>query len=184
MLKKWATIDSKFLGNHKVFDLYHKIRTNPNTLKSYSFTSLEAPNWVNVVAITEENELILVEQYRHGIDDFSLELPAGVIEKNEEPDCAAKRECTEETGYCGGDNVLLLGEVRPNPAFLNNFCYHYLWLNCRLLNDQKLDENEDIKVVLCPMNEVKKLITGRKLTHTLTLSALLLYSLKFNISLI
>lgn len=177
-LKKWETIGSEHIGNFKVFDLYVKKRVNAKTNKASNFTSLEAPNWVNILAITKNQEIILVEQYRHGIDDFSLELPAGVMELDEDSRSAAERECIEETGYEGENEAILLGKVRANPAFLNNYCFHYLWENCELKYSQNLDENEDIRVILKPMSEVTKLIKEGKLQHTLTLSALMLYSIK------
>ncbi|MBR3090784.1 MAG: NUDIX hydrolase [Bacteroidetes bacterium] len=180
-ISKWKTIDIEKVGNFKVFDLYYKTRINPNTNIAHKFTSLDAPTWVNIVATTNDNKILLVEQYRHGIDEISLELPAGIVEPNEDPLDAAKRECIEETGYVGQNDIILLGKVRPNPAFLNNYCYHYLWERCDLNYDQKLDENEDIRVVLYPIEEIINLIQTEKLQHTLTLSALMLYFLNKNL---
>jgi len=180
-IAKWKTIGTDFCGNYKVFDIYKKQREHPKTKVISEFTALSAPGWVNIIPITTNNEIILVEQYRHGIDDISLEIPAGIMEKNEEPRIAAERECKEETGYVGEGDAILLGTVRPNPAFLDNFCHHFLWKNCQLKLQQNLDENEDINVVKVPLSEIKNLIIEKKINHTLVLSAIFFFSLNNNI---
>lgn len=180
-IAKWKTISTEFCENYRVFDVYKKKRENPKTKVVGEFTALSAPEWVNIIPITVDNEIILVEQYRHGIDDISLELPAGIVEKNEEPRFAAERECKEETGYIGEGDAILLGSVRPNPAFLDNFCHHFLWKNCQLKFQQNLDDNEDINVIKVPFSEIKNLIIEKKINHTLALSAILFFSLNNNI---
>jgi len=177
-IKKWETTDSEFIGDFKIFNLFYKTRINPNTNLSNKFTVAEPPNWVNIIALTTNQEIILVEQFRHGIDNLSLELPAGIVEEFEDTRVAAERECIEETGYIGNGTAQLLGKTRPNPAFFSNYCFHYLWTNCELKRTQNLDENEDIRVVLYPLKEVNKLIEHGKLQHTLTLSALMFYNIK------
>ena len=171
MIAKWETLDSNFLGNYKVFDLYRKTRKHPKTRKVGDFTALVATDWVNIIPITVEQEIVLVEQYRHGIDAITLEIPAGIMEANENPKAAAERECIEETGYIGKSEAILLGKSRSNPAFLNNYCYHYLWLDCELKQEQHLDENEDIRIVKIPLSAIKNYIAENKIEHSLAISA-------------
>ncbi len=178
IIQKWKTIDTEFIGNFKIFDLFYKTRINPKTSLASKFTVASPPSWVNIISITKNNEIVLVEQYRHGIDELSLELPAGIVETQEDTRAAAERECVEETGYLSKQSAILLGKIRPNPAFFSNYCFHYLWLDCELKKEQKLDENEDIRVVLHKLEDIPDLIKSQKLQHTLTLSALMLYSIK------
>jgi len=171
MIEKWKTIDSKFLGNYKIFDLYKKTREHPKTGKSSDFTVLLAKDWVNIIPITVNKEIILVEQFRHGADEITLEIPAGIMEENENPQEAAQRECVEETGYIGKSEAFFIGKSRTNPAFLNNYCYHYLWLECELKQEQKLDENEDIKIAKIPLSKIKNYIAENKIEHSLAIAA-------------
>ena len=171
MLKKWKTVNSEFIGNYKVFDLFLKKRENPKTGKTSDFTTLIANDWINIIPITVNKEVVLVEQYRHGTDEISLEIPAGIMEENENPRKAAERECAEETGFIGKSEAIFLGKCRSNPAFLNNYCYHFLWLDCELIQEQNLDENEDIRVVRVPLSEIKNYISENKIDHSLVISA-------------
>ena len=175
MHKKWKTISTEFIGNFRIFELFQYEREHPKTHKISNFFGLNSTNWVNIIPITKDNEIILVEQYRHGIDASAIEIPAGLIEKNEEPKFAAMRECIEETGYEGEGEAIFLGKVRPNPAFLNNYCYHYLWLNCEKKYAQNLDENEDINVLKVSFDEIKKMINRNEIDHSLVISALYHY---------
>ncbi len=172
MIEKWKTLSQKLIGNFRIFDLFQYERKHPKTHKISSFYGLNSVNWVNIIPITKDDEIILVEQYRHGIDATSLEIPAGLVELNEEPKNAAMRECIEETGYQGEGEATFLGRVRPNPAYLNNFCYHYIWLNCEKKYEQNLDENEDINVIKLPFNQIKNMIESGEIDHSLVISAL------------
>lgn len=171
MIEKWKTFDSQFRGNYKVFDIYTKKREHPITKKTGEFTALAANDWVNIIPITAEKEVIFVEQYRHGIDEISLEIPAGVMEIGENPRDAAERECKEETGFVGKKAAIFLGKVRPNPAFLNNFCHLFLWLDCEQKFTQNLDENEDIRILKIPLAEIKNMILDGKINHSLAIDA-------------
>ena len=182
MAKKWKTLSGNFIGNFKIFDIFLYEREHPKSLKVSNFYGLHSTNWVNIIPITQDNEIILVEQYRHGIDKSAIEVPAGLIELNEDPKSAAMRECIEETGYQGEGEAIFLGKVRPNPAFLDNYCYHYLWLNCEKRYEQNLDENEDINVLKVPFNKIKEMIESGEIDHSLVISALYYYEKKCCIS--
>lgn len=180
MIEKWNTIHKEELENLKIFKLQKIRRQNPKWIKQSDFYVLESPTWVNIIPLTRDNKIILVEQYRHGIDDITLEIPGGLVEINEEPIIAAKRECTEETGYSSIEEPELIGINLPNPAFLDNKCYSYLWKNCSKTNIQELDSNEDIEIHELKINEIKSMINNKKIMHSLTLTAFFYYSLKYN----
>jgi 8-oxo-dGTP pyrophosphatase MutT (NUDIX family) len=175
MISKWKTIEKELVGNFRIFTLNLIKREHPVTHKISTFTGLEADNWVNIIPITKSKEVILVEQYRHGTDDITIEIPAGIIEKDEEPVDAAMRECCEETGYFSDNKPILLGRVRPNPAFLNNYCYHYLWEDVEQKFEQDLDDNEDINFFKVPLNEIALMISEEKMVHSLIMSAFYFY---------
>ena len=176
MIKNWRTIDTKHIGDFRIFDLYQHKREHPVTNKCSDFFALTTTDWVNIIPVTVDGEVVLVEQYRHGIDAVTLEFPAGLMEQNEVPRFSAERECIEETGYAGVGEAIYIGKVCPNPAFLNNFCHHFLWTDCVLQSEQNLDENENINVVKVSFDELNRLIKDGTINHSLVISALYYYS--------
>lgn len=172
MLKKWQTLKIENKGNYKIFDLEIATRVNPKDNNKGDFTVIRSDNWVNIIPINKNNEIIFVNQYRHGTDTVELEIPGGLIEKGETPGEAAKRECVEETGYSSNEAIEYLGEIYPNPAFLTNRCYTFLWKNCELKHEQNLDRHEDIEIVTIPYDEVKNLIMNGRIRHGVIIAAL------------
>jgi 8-oxo-dGTP pyrophosphatase MutT (NUDIX family) len=136
----------------------------------HEFYILESEDWVNVIPITQQNDVVLIRQYRHGIREVTLEIPGGIVEPDESPEEAASRELLEETGY-QGSKMIPLGVVYPNPAFLNNRCYTYLASNVLLTREQEQDEKEDIEVLLRPLDEIPRLIREGEISHSLVLAA-------------
>lgn len=177
----WETISSGAEQNLKIFDLKIVKRRNLKIGKESDFVVLNSPKWVNIIPITKNDEVVLVEQYRHGIDQITLEVPGGLVEPGEEPRVAAERECSEETGYSSELRAEQLGENLPNPAFLTNTCYSFLWRDCELTSMQKLDGNEDIAVHLLPMKDIKNKILDGTIRHSLVLTAFFFYSLKYGL---
>lgn len=173
----WKTIGYGESINLKIFSAKWVVRRNPKSGENSNFVVLDSPNWVNIIPITKNNELVLVRQYRHGIDDISLEIPGGLVDKSETPKEAAIRECKEETGFWSDDEPILLGKVRPNPAFLTNTCYTFLWRNVEKRFEPKFDANEILEVVLKKIDDLEKLIRTGKIDHSIVLNALLFYFL-------
>ena len=133
---------------------------------------LEYPPWVNVVALTKENEVDLVRQYRHGYQKTLIELPAGGMEPSDKSSLeAAKRELLEETGYFS-DDFRETCQVSANPASNNNVTHCFLALNAELQTTPRLDESEQITVVLKPLAEVVTMIKNRQFVQALHIAAL------------
>lgn len=132
---------------------------------------IEAPDWVNVIALTQDSRLVLVRQFRFGIDDLSLEIPGGVIERGEDPLAAGLRELAEETGFAGR-NARLLGSVHPNPAIQSNRCHLVLVEGAEWKQAPAWDADEDIAVATAPVDEVLDWARTGRITHSLVLCGL------------
>jgi 8-oxo-dGTP pyrophosphatase MutT (NUDIX family) len=113
MIKDWDIVKSKRLNSYRVFSTRMDIGKSPVTGKEHDFYIIEAPTWVNVVAISADDEILLIKQYRHGIRSVTFEIPGGMVDPGESPLEAAKRELLEETGYISNDWALI-GNVHPN----------------------------------------------------------------------
>ncbi|GAA4780189.1 NUDIX hydrolase [Olivibacter ginsenosidimutans] len=132
---------------------------------------LEYPNWVNIVALTRDNEVILVKQYRHGAGKEFLEIPGGVIDEGEDALTAAKREMLEETGYTF-DSLEKLVDLYPNPATSTNITTTFLAKGGVKVKEQDLDDQEEIDVLLVSIDEVKQLLKENKIGQALHAAAL------------
>lgn len=138
---------------------------------------MEADDWVNVIAVTADDQVVLIEQYRHGISAVTLEIPGGIIDKGEGPIAAGLRELREESGFAG-DDVTLLGQAHPNPAYQSNVVYSVLVRDARRVGDLEQDSGEDIAVRLVPMGEIPRLIREGQITHALVIVAFHLMGLR------
>jgi len=148
---------------------------HPRRAEAKDFFVIDAPDWVNVVAVTPARELVLVRQFRFGIDTFSLEIPGGLIERGEDPVAAAVRELREETGYAGA-RAWTLGAVHPNPAMQSNRCHLVCVEEARPTAGSDWDEDEEIEVLTVPVDEVYAQAWSGRITHALVLDALLLFA--------
>ena len=139
--------------------------------KNYKAFVLEFDSWANVVALTKNNEVVLVKQYRHGVQEISLELPGGVVDSGEDPLEGAKRELMEETGYSSG-NIIEVGRLYPNPAIQQNTLFCYLATDAEWVGEQHLDEAEEIEVQLIPLDELIEMARQGKFLHALNVAVL------------
>jgi len=178
MIKKWETLSEREVDNFKIFNLSWIKRRHPDSKKESEFVVLKSPQWVNIIPITIDGNVVLIEQYRHGSDEITLEVPGGLVEKGEDSRLAAERECLEETGFAGRDSAILLGENIPNPAFLTNTCNSFVWFGCEQVAKQKLDRHEDIRVIEAPLSEIKNMILKGQIKHSLVLTAFFFYFLQ------
>ncbi|GEM66949.1 NUDIX hydrolase [Sphingobacterium mizutaii NBRC 14946 = DSM 11724] len=175
-MEKWKTIDSKYIIQRPWATLRVDKLEMPNGNIKEEYYVLEYPTWVNMVALTEDNQVIFVKQYRHGAGKIMVELPAGVVEDNEDPEIAARRELLEETGYAF-DDISYVCELFANPATSGNITYTYLLTGGRKVQEQELDPSEDIEVVLMDLQEAKQFLFDNKIGQALHSSALF-YTLK------
>jgi ADP-ribose pyrophosphatase len=151
--KSWIIKSEKEIFKAKIFDIYELDCFLPSKSVSNNFISLHMNNWVNTFALTSDNKVILVKQHRLGKDLVTLEVPAGAINPEEDPQLAALRELKEETGYTPG-KIILMKSIFVNPAIQNNKCYFYLALNCIKTSELHLDPTEELDIILKDLDEV------------------------------
>ena len=135
-------------------------------------TVLEFGTWATVLALTKAQEVVLIRQYRHGAQKVIVELPGGVMDREDEsPLAAARRELQEEIGYTS-ERFVQVGCVSPNPANHTNLVYSFLALDAEQVSDQRLDEAEEIEVLLKPLEEVIAMAKNGDLLQSMQVSAL------------
>lgn len=172
MIKPWQKLSTKLLGDFKIFSLRTDRKISPRTEKEHDFFVIDSSNWVNVIAVTPDQKLVMVEQYRHGSNTVELEIPGGMIDgKDASPVAAGVRELREETGYEGAE-ARILGETYPNPAIMSNTCYTVLVENCRNIYPVEFDSGEDIITRLVPVADIPRLVAEKKISHSLVVVAL------------
>lgn len=140
--------------------------------QSAEFYQIAAPNWVNIIAIHNDC-IVMIRQFRIGIEDYVLELPGGIVDRNESPLIAGRRELSEETGYIGEAQVI--GVMHPNPALFTNQLTTVLVSNSTQTDTISREKFEDIKVVLVPIKDLKTKIAQGEITNALTLASLMQY---------
>ena len=157
----------------KIFKIDLSTFVHPETQKDYQMVQLNCSDWVNVFALTENQKLIVIEQFRFGNSQVTLETPGGAIEDKEDPLTAATRELVEETGF-SPQTIEPIGESYPNPAIQKNKIYYYLATNC-VLKKRNLDEGEVINTALVSLEDFTKLVFTGKIEHSLVLTGFLFF---------
>ena len=164
----WTRKESKSVADCRVFKVREDRCKRDSDGKAASFFVIENPDWVNILALTKDNQVVLIEQFRHGSEEIILEIPGGMIDGGEPAETAAKRELVEETGY-SSDEFIYLGKSRPNPAIQNNWIYHYAALDSEKTRDTNFDEHESVVTKLVPLSDIPSLIAVGAITHSLAI---------------
>ncbi len=171
---RWEKLGTSALLQTRIFDVMGTRYRHPGRGTERDFIVIQPPDWVNVVALTPDHQIVLVRQFRYGIDEFSLEIPGGVMEPGEDPVAAGLRELREETGFAGASAVVL-GSVHPNPAIQSNRCHFVLVEAAVQSHALEWDADEEIHVTTQPVAEVLALAQTGGIVHALALNALMLF---------
>ena len=167
----WKKLRSEKGENLRIAKVRFDTWGNPRNGVELKATVLETPDWVNIAALTPEGKILVVKQFRLGIEKVTTETPAGVMEKGEDPQVAAMRELAEETGYTT-DDWTYLGSVEPNPAYQDNHCHQFLAKNVVPTQDVNQDDGEDVEFCEMTLDEVKDEIKAGRMRNSLTLLTL------------
>ncbi len=131
---------------------------------------LDAPDWINVIPLTEDRQVVLVRQFRFGVERVTLEIPGGMCDPGESPEDAARRELAEETGYRARE-LRRLGTVEPNPAIQSNHCHTFLAAGAYPAGAPRPDPGEELELTTVPLDAIGGLIADGSITHSLVVSA-------------
>ncbi len=176
MIKKWKIKENTPLNNYKIFSTKRQSAISPIDGQSHDFYVIDSPDWVNVIAVTPEEKIVLIKQFRHGTEEITLEIPSGIIESRESPLECAKRELLEETGFTSSQWERI-GEVRPNPAIMSNYCTTFLALDCEKTAETSFDGTEDIETLLVSHQEVRERLREGIINHCVVVAAFGFYFL-------
>jgi ADP-ribose diphosphatase len=170
----WKLLASSPPVDYDIFRIQrHRYRLEPGGGER-DFIVLDASDWINVVAVTPDRQVVLIRQFRHGIRDVTWEVPGGLMEAGETPEEAALRELREETGYAG-DAARLLGFMWPNPAMQNNRLFTYLVENAKQIGDPQPDPFERIIVEPRPLADISGMIGSGAIRHSLVIASFALF---------
>lgn len=172
MIRPWPTLSSRLVGDFRIFTVRSDEKVSPRTGQKHDFFIIECVDWVNVLAVTPDDHLVMVEQFRHGSNTVELEIPGGIMDAGEtSPVETGVRELREETGYAGR-NARVLGQVFANPAIMTNTCYTVIVEDCTLQHAVQFDSGEDLITRLVPIADVGRLVASGKIGHPLVAVAL------------
>jgi len=172
VIKPWQKLSSQPVGDFRIFSIRSDRKISPRTQQEHDFFVIDCVNWVNVIGITPDQQLIMVEQYRHGSNTVELEIPGGMMDASDaSPEATGTRELREETGYAG-QNPFLIGQIFPNPAIMSNLCFTVMLDNCHCIHPVEFDHGEDLITRLVPIADIPQLVSSGKIRHSLVVVAL------------
>jgi 8-oxo-dGTP pyrophosphatase MutT (NUDIX family) len=172
----WRVLKDEHLQHCKVFDVHRATMESPLTGKPHPFFRIESPEWVNIVALTAGEELVMVRQFRHGSRSVTLEIPGGLVDPGETPMEAGGRELQEESGYRAG-RIESLGSINPNPALFANRVHMLAAVDCELVGEIQNTSTEHTSVELLPLAELPDVLRSGGIDHALVMAALYAFEL-------
>lgn len=175
-LRPWPLIATRNLGSYRVFNLRANQSQDPRSGKVHEFFAIDSVDWVHILPLTPAREVVMIRQFRHGIQDLTLEIPGGLVDPGLTPETAARKELLEETGYAARE-VIPLGWVHPQPAVFSNRCWAYAALDAVPAEAAQPEETEDIEILTVPWERISYWIRQGKITNAMVVTSFYLYDL-------
>ena len=173
-IRPWTRVATKVLNDLRIMKVQEVTAISPKTSNAHDFFVLDTVDWVNVLPITADQEVVFVRQYRHGSDAISLEIPGGMVDPGEAPIVSAARECLEESGF-RASHLTSLGVLNPNPAVFNNQLHTFVAENVVIEGDIQNTATEQTEVVLVPRAELASYLLDGRIDHALVAATLWRY---------
>ncbi len=169
--RSWKDLSVETVFDVPFVSISHTRSVREGDGKTARFYRLHFPDWANIFAITPENEVVFVHQFRQGVMEFTLELPGGVMEPGEDPLEGAARELREETGYTA-EEWIRLAPVYPNPAIQDNRCTTFIAKNARRTRETAFDPDEELEIELIPLAEVAQRTLRGQVTNAVIVAGI------------
>jgi len=173
-VKPWREIRSEPLLDCRIIQVERSLAVSPADGEQHAFVRIRSADWVQIVPVTADGNVVMVEQYRHGPRRVVLEIPGGLVEAGEEPAAAAARECLEETGYRAAA-LQSMGSMNPNPALFANRLHSFYAHAVERVAEAQNTGTEQTDVVLVPVGELRALLRDNRVDHTLVAATLWRY---------
>ena len=170
---KWKILSSEYLFNDLWFKVRKDICESPEGKIIDPYYVYEFPEWATAFALTEDNKVIMVRQYRHPVGEVIIELPGGCVDDTDKDlQSAIARELLEETGY-SFSSYEFLGKISANPSTNTNWMHMFLAKGGKKVSVRKLDHNEEIIVELYSIDELKKMLRENKIIQAMHITCIL-----------
>jgi 8-oxo-dGTP pyrophosphatase MutT (NUDIX family) len=177
---KWKILSSEHLFNDLWFKVRKDICESPSGKIINPYYVYEFPEWATAFALTEDNKVIIVRQYRHPVGEVCIELPGGCVDDaDKDLQAAIARELLEETGYVFS-SYESLGKISSNPSTNTNWMHMFLARGGKKVGEQKLDHNEEIIVELITIEGLKKMVRENKIIQSMHITCILYALEKLN----
>jgi len=177
--RPWSVVRTEQVADYRIFRIERISATrNPGDAPA-SFVRVHSPDWVNIIAVSPNRHIALVQQYRHGTQSLTWEIPGGMIDAGEQPLSAGVRELAEETGIAAPLWVRL-GSVDVNPAFMSNRCHTFLAWDATVTSDTRFDEHEELLLRWIPWDQTVQMLRDGSLNHGVVVAAFAFWAAHFN----